>query len=176
VDDAGHLMAEIRQRNVAAFESLYDSFHRLVYGIAYRMLNDPMAAEDLTQAVFLKIWSAPESYQTGNFGGWISRVTRNRALDVLRSRSLHSEGELSADVPWDGDLDETVFARLDGQRVRAALASLPDDQRKPIELGFFGGATHEEIATRVGAPLGTVKTRIRTGLRKLRVILDGSIA
>jgi RNA polymerase sigma-70 factor (ECF subfamily) len=176
VDDAGHLMAQVKQRDVAAFEALYDSFHRLVYGIAYRMLSDPMAAEDLTQGVFLKIWSAPESYQTGNFGGWISRVTRNRALDVLRSRSLHAEGELSNDIPWDGELDEAVFAKLDGQRVRAALASLPDEQRKPIELGFFGGATHEEIANRVGAPLGTVKTRIRTGLRKLRTMLDESAA
>jgi RNA polymerase sigma factor (sigma-70 family) len=132
-------MAEIRQRNVAAFESLYDSFHRLVYGIAYRMLNDPMAAEDLTQAVFLKIWSAPESYQTGNFGGWISRVTRNRALDVLRSRSLHSEGELSADVPWDGDLDETVFARLDGQRGAPRWPHFPTINASRSNSAFSAG-------------------------------------
>ena len=176
MDDASLLMGRVRERDAAAFEAVYDAFYRLVYGIAIRMLGDTMAAEDLTQAVFLKVWSSPGAFAGGNFNAWIARVTRNRALDVLRSRSSRAEGELPADVPVDGELDETVFAQLDGERVRSALARLPDEQRLPIELGFFGGITHEEIAKRTATPLGTVKTRIRAGLKKLRFELEGSLA
>jgi len=176
VDEAGRLMARVRDRDVAAFEAIYDAYHRLVYGIALKMLGDVMAAEDLTQAVFFKLWSHPETFEAGNFGAWIARVTRNRALDSLRSRALRAEGDMPLDVALDGSLDDTVFARLDGERVRIALGSLPAEQRGPIELGFFGGVTHEEIARRTDTPLGTVKTRIRAGLRKLRSVLDTSVA
>ncbi len=169
-------MAQVRDRDVAAFEAIYDAYHRLVYGIALKMLQEVMAAEDLTQAIFLTVWSRPESFETGNFGAWIARVTRNRALDTLRSRALRVEGEMPVDVPLDGSLDETVFAMLDSERVRKALGLLPEEQRGPIELGFFGGVTHEEIARRTATPLGTVKTRIRAGLRKLRSALETSVA
>jgi RNA polymerase sigma-70 factor, ECF subfamily len=175
VVDADRLMARVRERDVTAFEAVYDGFHRLVYGIAFKMLGDPSAAEDLAQAVFLKVWSSPEAFGGGNFGAWIARVTRNRALDVLRSRATRPETEMPADIPLEGSLDESVFARLDGERVRSALAALPDEQRRPIELGFFGGMTHDEIARRSELPLGTVKTRIRAGLKKLRVSLEGSV-
>jgi RNA polymerase sigma-70 factor (ECF subfamily) len=174
VDDEGRLMARVRERDVVAFELVYDAYHRLVYGIALKMLGDVMAAEDVTQSIFIKIWNQPEAFSSGNFGAWISRVTRNRSLDVLRSRSLRSEGEIPLDVPVEGALDDAVFARLDGDRVRDALRALPIEQRAPIELGFFGGITHEEIARRTATPLGTVKTRIRAGLRKLRSALEGS--
>jgi RNA polymerase sigma-70 factor, ECF subfamily len=168
-------MARVREHDVTAFEAVYDGFRRLVYGIAFKMLGDPSAAEDLAQAVFLKVWSSPEAFGGGNFGAWIARVTRNRALDVLRSRATRPETEMPADIPLEGSLDETVFARLDGERVRSALAALPDDQRRPIELGFFGGMTHDEIARRSELPLGTVKTRIRAGLKQLRISLEGSV-
>lgn len=168
-------MARVRERDVAAFEALYDAYHRLVFGIAFRMLGERAGAEDLTQAVFLKVWSAPEAFVTGNFGAWISRVARNRALDVLRSRSLRAEDEMPLDTPAEGMLDEVVFARIDGLRVRTALAALPEEQRSLIELGFFGGVTHEEMARRTATPLGTVKTRIRTGLRKLRAMLETGV-
>ncbi len=169
-------MARVRERDAGAFEALYDAYHRLVYGIAARILHDAMAAEDVTQAVFLKLWSAPEAFQGGNFGAWLSRVSRNRALDVLRSRAQRGEDEIPLDVPLDTVLDDVVLARLDGARVREALAALPVEQREPIELGFFGGITHEEIARRTATPLGTIKTRIRAGLRKLRVSLETGMA
>ncbi|GAC1450693.1 MAG: sigma-70 family RNA polymerase sigma factor [Vulcanimicrobiaceae bacterium] len=169
-------MERVRARDVAAFESIYDTHHRLVYGIALKMLQDVMAAEDLTQAVFLKLWNRPDAFESGNFSAWIARVARNRALDALRSRGIRAEGEMPVDVPLDGALEATVFARLDGQSVRTALAMLPAEQRDPIELGFFGGITHEEIARRTEIPLGTVKTRIRAGLRKLRSALETSVA
>lgn len=169
-------MERIRARDAAAFELLYDLYHRLVFGIALRMLSDTTMAEDLTQSVFLKIWSTPDSFRDGNFGAWLSRVTRNRALDVLRSRAARPEGEIPADVPTEGSIDDLVFSKIDSQRVRSALAALPDEQRSPIEMGFFGGVTHEEIARRTGIPLGTVKTRIRSGLRRLRGDLAGAVS
>ena len=169
-------MARVQDRDPAAFESLYDGFHRLVFGIAQRMLADPTAAEDLTQAVFLKVWANPDAFRGGNFGAWIARVARNRALDVLRARSARPEAEIPADLGSDHDLDDAVLSKIEGERVRAALTALPEEQRMPIELGFFAGVTHEEIARRTGTPLGTVKTRIRSGLRKLREALETSAA
>jgi len=176
VDDDVKLLERLRARDASAFEALYDRYHRLVFGIALRMLAEPTMAEDLTQAVFMKLWTKPESFATGNFSAWLSRVTRNRALDVLRSRASHAEDEIPTDLPADGSLDDVIFAKLDSQRVRAALASLPEDQRAPIELGFFGGITHEEIARTMAIPLGTIKTRIRSGLRRMREELATSVS
>src|SRR5581483_8111250 len=160
-------MERVRARDAAAFETLYDAYHRLVYGVAFRVAGDVTAAEDITQAVFLKIWTAPDRFEAGNFGGWIARVARNQALDAVRRKS-HAESELSDAMPDSDLLEERVFSEIDAESVRRALAQLPAEQREPIELGFFGGITHAEIARRSGIPLGTIKTRIRAGLGKLR--------
>jgi RNA polymerase sigma-70 factor (ECF subfamily) len=165
-------MERVRARDVDAFEQLYDAYHRLVFGIALRMTNDATTAEDVTQSVFLKLWSAPDSFRAGNFSAWLGRVARNRALDALRSSANRAASEIPVDVPADVSLDDDVFARLDAQRVRAALAALGDEQRSLIEMGFFGGITHDEMARRTGIPLGTIKTRIRTGLRRMRESLE----
>ncbi len=168
-------MARVRARDADAFELLYDRFHRLVYGVATRMMNDVSAAEDLTQAVFLKLWSTPELFRGGNFAAWIVRVTRNRALDMLRTRAGRAESELPESLPEADSIEDVAFASIDASRLRTALESLPPEQREPIELGFFSGITHEEIARRTGIPLGTIKTRIRAGLRRLRSMLDGLV-
>lgn len=168
-------MARVRNRDAAAFEALYDGYHRLVYGVALRILGDVAGAEDVTQAVFLKLWSSPNLFATGNFSAWIARVARNRALDVVRSRAVRAESEMPQVMPVDDALEDVAFAHIDAESVRTALAQLPEAQRKVIELGFFGGVTHEEIAAQTGTPLGTIKTRIRTGLRKLRMQLDGVV-
>lgn len=168
-------MDGVRSRDADAFERLYDGYHRLVYGLALRVLGDAGGAEDVTQAVFLKLWRNPELFRGGNFPAWLARVARNAALDVFRSRAARAEGELPEALPADDALEETAFGRIDAERVRAALAQLPKEQREAIELGFFGGVTHEEIARRTGFPLGTVKTRIRTGLRRLRTALEGAV-
>lgn len=138
------------------------------------MLGDNASAEDVTQGVFLKIWSAPELYSSGNLAGWIVRMTRNRSLDVLRSRS-RTLAEMPEDQPDAEMLEPLAFAHLEGAAVRAALSHLPAEQRIPIEMGFFGGITHAEIAQRTGVPLGTIKTRIRAGLRRLRETLEGTV-
>lgn len=176
MDPGVRLMDRVRARDAAAFESLYDGYHRLVFGIGLRMLGDPAMAEDVTQAVFLKIWTAPEGFRGGSFVAWVSRVTRNRALDVLRSRALRPESEIPADLPTEGALDDDVFERIDAQRVRDALATLPREQRELIEMGFFGGVTHHELARRTDTPLGTVKTRIRSGLRRMRAALGEPVS
>lgn len=105
-------MARVRAHDADAFEALYDAYHRLVYGVAYRMLGDASSAEDVTQTVFLKIWSAPDLFSAGNFAGWIVRIARNRALDVLRSKSRNL-GELPEQQPADDDLEEHAFASID---------------------------------------------------------------
>ncbi len=155
-----------------AFEALYDAHHRIVYGVALRILGDTQGAEDVLQSVFLKLWNSPELFRGGNFGAWIVRVTRNRALDVLRGRAVRNEGALPEALPEEEAIEDVAFAHIDAARVRAALAGLPPEQREPIEMGFFDGITHEEIARRCNVPLGTVKTRIRSGLRKLRTVLE----
>jgi RNA polymerase sigma-70 factor (ECF subfamily) len=141
-----------------------------------RMLGDTNSAQDVTQAVFLKVWSSPDLFHGGNFAGWIVRVARNRCLDVLRSRATHQESELPDSLPETEAIEDIAFARLNASLVHRALETLPHEQREPIELGFFGGITHEEIARRTGAPLGTIKTRIRIGLRKLRTALEHTVS
>lgn len=175
MEDASRLMERVRARDADAFEVLYDEYCRLVYGLAFRMLSDQGLAEDVTQAVFLKIWSAPNAFRGGNFAAWVARVTRNRSFDLLRSRASRPEEELSDAIPVDDALEDTALAHLDAERVRDAMAHLPPEQREPIELGFFGGITQEEIARRSGVPLGTVKTRMRTGLRRLRGVLEEAV-
>lgn len=169
MDEPQRLVERVGAGDVAAFEALYDRFHRLVYAIAYKTLGTHAAAEDVTQAVFLKIWTAPSAFHGGNFAGWIARVARNRSIDVLRG--MGRERELPGEIPCDGQLDDGLLARIDAQRARALIAALPSEQRHAIELAFFEGLTHLEIAHRTAAPLGTVKTRIRTGLQRLRTAL-----
>jgi RNA polymerase sigma-70 factor, ECF subfamily len=175
VEDAGRLMERVRARDADAFEVLYDEYHRLVYGLAVRVLSDPLVAEDVTQAVFLKVWSSPALFRGGNFAAWIARITRNRAYDVLRSRALRDESEIPESLPAEDAIEDTALAHVTAERVRDALAQLPREQRDLIELGFFGGVTQEAIARQTGLPLGTVKTRIRTGLRRLRTVLEGTV-
>jgi RNA polymerase sigma-70 factor (ECF subfamily) len=170
------LMELVRAQDADAFEKLYDSYHRLVFGIALRMTGNTDMAEDVTQSVFLKLWSAPEAFRDGHFGAWISRVARNRVLDLLRSRALRTAEEIPVDLAAAGSMDEDIAARIDAQRVRSAMSALSEEQRVPIELGFFGGVTHEEIARQTGIPLGTIKTRIRTGLRRLRDALGETVS
>jgi RNA polymerase sigma-70 factor, ECF subfamily len=175
VDEAAFLMERVRARDARAFEALYDRYNRLVYGVALRVLGEQTAAEDVTQAIFMKLWTDPGSFIAGNFNAWIVRVARNRALDALRSRTARSHDELPETLPAEDALEDTALAGIDARAVRGALAQLPEEQRKLIEMGFFGAVTHHDIARQTGIPLGTVKTRIRSGLRRLRIALDGVV-
>ncbi len=168
-------MLRVAQRDAVAFESLYELFHRLVFGMGLRLLGDAASAEDLTQTVFLKVWTNPNAFKGGSLVAWISRVARNGGLDVLRRRSAHGASRIAFDAPLDAAIEDGVFERIDAQRVRTALSLLPPKERLLIEMGYFGGMTYLCVAAQTGVPLGTVKTRIRSGLHRLRDTLANEI-
>lgn len=158
--------------------TLYDRYGRLVYSLALRIVRDQGDAEDVTQDVFVQAWRQAHRFDTrrGNVVAWLLTVTRTRALDLLRRRRVRPQPaddtsvEISDDTPQqDVQFESTERARA----VRAALDSLPLVQRLAIELAFFNGLTHAEIAEQLEIPLGTVKTRVRQGLLRLRDMLPG---
>lgn len=178
------LMARVIIREKQAFESLYERYGDLVYSIALYVTAEPRAAEDVAQEVFLRLWQRPASFDSerGRFVSWLTIVTRNRAVDVLRSRGRQRLRELAPikgaeDPPDLHALDPALAAEIKNDQtvVRQALQTLPDDQRRAIELAFFRGLTQQEIASTLKVPLGTIKTRIRLGMQKMRVSLAGEM-
>jgi RNA polymerase sigma-70 factor (ECF subfamily) len=175
------LVAQLSRQDVQAFETLYDRYGNLVYSVSLRILTDVQAAEDVVQEVFLRVWRKPDHYSTarGRFLTWLMSVARNRAIDELRSRGRRLRFEVGS-APLDGDGprsdesdDPALAAVLADQRsaIRGALGTLPPEQRSAIELAYYRGLTQQEIAQTLGEPLGTVKTRIRLGMQKMRTAL-----
>jgi RNA polymerase sigma-70 factor (ECF subfamily) len=149
--------------------SLFDRYNRVVYSVALRVLRDAAAAEDVLQEVFLGIWRRPESFlsERGSVGGWLAVVARNRAIDVLRRRRpTDSVDEVMLASPC--NLAAEAERNTMMQRARTIIVGLPAEQRKLLQMAFFDGLTHSEIAEMTGDPLGTVKTRIRSALMTLR--------
>lgn len=175
------LIERIQRQDERALEMLYERYGRAAYSLALRMLRDPARAEEVVQEVFLKVWRRPSSYVAarGPFGTWLLSVTHHRAIDDLRSRRHDTlpidDVALGTSDLTDGTIDLADGAWLREQRlaVRRALALLPIPQRRALELAYYGGLTQREIADRLGEPLGTIKTRVRLALQKLRVGLDG---
>ncbi len=175
------LMQRIANRDLEAFRALYDRYGDLVYSTTLRMVRDVYLAQDMVQEIFLRLWRKPESYvaHRGRFAVWLTSVARNRAVDEIRSRSRRYRHETASPEEQERELvgpdndDPALTAELTDQRrlIVDALAELPSQQREVIELAYFGGLTQQEIAQRLSQPLGTVKTRIRLGMRKLRVTL-----
>ena len=155
-----------------AFAALYDRYHPLVFRMAHRVLGDTHGAEDVVQSVFISVWKSPPAVHHGSFAGWLTCVTRNRARDAMRARNSRRESAWPENLTAPDAVDELVHVRMEGRRVRTALATLPETQRRLIELGFFGERSHAELAELTCLPLGTVKTRIRSGLQKLRYTLS----
>jgi RNA polymerase sigma-70 factor (ECF subfamily) len=159
--------------------ALYERHGRLVYSLALRIVRDQGDAEDVTQDVFVQAWRQADRFdmRRGNVVAWLLTVTRTRAIDLLRRRRVRPQpadttavGDISDAAPQqDVQLASTERARA----IRAALESLPLLQRLAIELAFFDGLTHTEIAEQLEIPLGTVKTRVRQGLQRLRDMLPG---
>lgn len=175
MDDSYHidvsLLARIAQRDPQALEAFYVRHADKVYALARAMLRDQSRAADLTQEVFLLVWRQAGAYQpTGSARAWLLRVTRNRAIDYLRRdrRRLDGNqilaGELLTKAP--ALSEQTVY--VEHQAVRKAVDDLPDNQRKVLLLAFFHGMSHQEIASHLEIPLGTVKARIRRALQALR--------
>jgi len=174
------LIARLYWHDHQALALLYDRHARSVYSLALYILRDRAAAEDVTQDVFLQLWRDPRQYQEerGQLGPWLLRITRNRAIDLLRrhdrqGRSRETdwpplEPQLSDQAP---ELEEQVWSIALVQRLHEALSELNDAQRQVIELAYFRGMTQREMAEALGLPLGTVKTRVRSALRRLAEIL-----
>jgi RNA polymerase sigma-70 factor (ECF subfamily) len=168
MDDAA-LLEAVAEGNQDAMAAVFDRYSRIVYCIALRVLKEPSLAEDVMQEVLLQVWKRPQSFvaQRGNLSAWLSVVTRNRAIDVLRKRfPLDPLGEMPLPDPRDMALETEQGWLL--EKVRAVLNDLPAEQQGPMELAYFQGLSHTEIAERTGSPLGTVKTRIRAGLTSIR--------
>ncbi len=174
------LLARIARRDGRAFEIFYDRHASTVYGLLRRMVDNPAVADELLQETFWLVWERADQYaRQGSPAAWLHRIARNKALDHLRRRKARPQAaeppndndEESAD--WEPflvspeDVEETAQRTWDRENLLVALADLPEEQRQCLELAYFEGLTHREIAERTGIPLGTVKTRLRLGLEKL---------
>ncbi|MFT4111870.1 RNA polymerase sigma factor [Silvibacterium sp.] len=166
------LLLAIRKRDQGAMTELFDKYGSLVYSVAFRVLRDESQAQDVVQDVFFQTWQSARDWsgEQGSLAAWFAVVARNRAIDLLRRRR------------YTDNVDEVILAspcNVESEaerielvaRVRTELQSFPPEQQKLLELAFFEGLTHAEIAERTGDPLGTIKTRIRLGLNRLRKAL-----
>lgn len=175
-DDAA-LLARLARRETDALAELYDRYGRTVFAVLYRMLPDPEAAEEVCQDAFHHVWRAAASYrgERGAVRTWLLAIARNAAIDWHRTRGKRVERETALDdaiaIQSPASVEELVGRRLDGQRMRTLVAALPAEQRRCLELAYWGGLTQSEIAARTGTPLGTVKSRVRLGMEKLRASL-----
>ena len=171
-------LGRIVRGDQAAFAELYDRHARLIYSLALRILRDRADAEDVVQEVFAQVWAQAGRYDAsrGAVAGWMLMLTRSRAIDRLRAKRARPQ------AATDGDAAESVMDLTAAQdlellsaeqvtRLQRALKELPDAQRTALELAYYEGLTHVEVAARLNEPLGTVKTRIRQAVMKLREAL-----
>lgn len=172
------LITCLRSGQMTALATLYDRYGGLVYTLALRMLSNPEEAEDLTQEVFLNLWQRPKyDPDRGSLGSYLTTYTRSRALDRLRTshnrlRILRQFQKIFTGGHGIPSPVEAVAQQEQAQAVRAALHHLPDTERTVLEIAYFEGYSQSEIAQRLGIPLGTVKTRSRQGLKRLRQLLN----
>jgi len=159
-------------------ERIYDQFGRQAFGLAYRIMGDGPSAEDVVQEAFLTLWRQADRIDParGKLSSFLMTMVHHKAIDAVRSKQGRTARQLSidvADVEKHGtDVAERVAQSLSREEVRKALATIPDEQRRPIEMAYFEGLTHVEIAESLSLPLGTVKSRVRLGLQKLRAVLQ----
>lgn len=166
------LVMAIRSGDQGAMAALYDRYSSVVYAVALRVLQDTSAAEDVLQDIFMQLWRKPEAFDAsrGNMAAWLAVIARHRAIDSLRRRRPENDIE-DVVVSVEPDMaSEADRARSMG-KVRDALGTMAMAQRSALEMAYFEGLTHAEIAQKTGEPLGTIKTRIRTGLLALRKAL-----
>lgn len=163
------LVAAMVRRDQSACSTLYDRYSRLVFSVALRVTNDRTAAEDIVHDLFLQLWRQPEKFDgaRGNIAPWLAVMTRNRAIDWIRRQKdsvTPEDVELTSDC---NTADEVERAEIVG-KVRQILKEMPESQRDVLEMAFFSGLTHADIASKTGTPLGTIKSRIRAGLMMIR--------
>jgi RNA polymerase sigma-70 factor (ECF subfamily) len=172
VDDTT-MLTRIGQRDENAMEAIFRRYSGPVYSVALRVLRDTGQAEDILQEVFLQLWRKPAAFvqNRGSLGAWLVVIARNRAIDVLRRRKPSDSVDdvvLTSPINVADEAERNIAL----QRVRGVIANLPEEQRRTLDLAYFEGLSHTEIASRTGDPLGTVKTRIRQALITLRKALE----
>lgn len=174
------LLARIARGDIEALGQLYDRYHRLALGVAYQVLTERGAAEDTVQEAFLAVWRRVDSFDPtrGTVRAWLLTIVRNGAVDRRRGRHARALQDAPLDdvafrlATGNEETFDLVASSVEAARVRESLTMLPPEQREAIELAYFAGLTHLEIAERTGAPLGTIKGRMRLGLHKMRANLD----
>ncbi|GAA1938931.1 sigma-70 family RNA polymerase sigma factor [Microbacterium aoyamense] len=174
-DRAGDLLQRVAEGDQGAFARLYDLLSARVFGLILRVLVDRSQSEEVLQEVFLEIWQSAARFtpNRGQGRSWVFTIAHRRAVDRVRSSQASSDRDVRVgfrdlDVAHDG-VAEQVELKIEGEKVQTALSALPEVQREALTLAYFGGYSQSEIAALVGAPLGTVKTRMRDGLSRLRI-------
>ena len=171
------LLKQIALEDEYAFALLYDRYGRSSYSLAYRILMDVHGAEDVVQDVFLNVWRLAGSFDAsrGSARSWLLSMVHHRSIDSIRRRRDNTQMNLPMDFKQPGTetgVWHEVRSNLDRQEIRRALKQIPMEQMKVIEMAYFGGYTHQEIAAKAQLPLGTVKSRIRMGMDKLRDLFN----
>lgn len=179
------LLHRVADHDESALELLYERYAHAVYALVLHILHQPELAEDMVQETFVRVWRSAITFHggSGGFQAWLFRIARNLALDQLRRQAVRPQAaqrSADGDRETDGDhladpaadVAEQVEVREQRAQVRHALAALPLEQRQVIELAYFEGLTHRELAVQLGVPLGTVKARLRLGLQKLNRLLQ----
>ena len=174
IDHVGELLQRIAGGDQAAFARLYDMLAPRAFGLILRVLVDRSQSEEVLQEVFLEVWQSASRFapNRGQGRSWVLTIAHRRAVDRVRSAQASMNRDVRAglrdlDVAHDG-VAEQAELRIEGERVATALSALPDPQREALTLAYYGGYSQSEIAALVGAPLGTIKTRMRDGLSRLR--------
>jgi RNA polymerase sigma factor (sigma-70 family) len=168
------LVALVARADDGALAALYDRFGHVAYGLALRVVRDPALAEDAVQEAFLAVWRSAARFvpERAKASTWILTVVHRRAVDIVRREEPRRTEPLEAAPQPSANLTEDeAWLRLQRARVQEALRKLPDQQREALELAYFGGFTQSELADRLGEPLGTIKSRMFTGLARLRELL-----
>jgi len=185
-DDASgdlDVMRRIRAGDRSAVDDLYERFRRPAFALARRILADDALAEDVLQEVFLSVWRDPAAFDRGrgSVASWLLAVVHHKAVDAVRReesqrrRQTMAEEEMALDEPMARrDVEDEAWTRVVAEEVRAALGALNPLQREALTLAYYGGYTQREVAALTGAPLGTVKTRMLAGMRRLKQELGGS--
>jgi RNA polymerase sigma-70 factor, ECF subfamily len=175
------LIERLAGGDIAALDALYTRYARPVFSLALRILSDSADAEEVTQDVFERVWRHAPTFdaQRGRFGTWLLSMTHHVAIDRVRKRQRRPQQVAAQAVEWTApelpsphDVPESALRNVQAEQVRRALRSLPSSQQQAIELAYFGGLSHLEIAAVLGDPLGTVKARIRRGMDRLRSALE----
>jgi RNA polymerase sigma-70 factor, ECF subfamily len=169
VGSDGSLMDRVRIGEQRAMTEIFERYAGLVYSVAFRVLNDSGHAEDVTQEIFFQLWRNPDSYSPsrGSLAAWLLVIARNRAIDHLRQRRYDEtidEVAVASATKLENEAERSIII----ERVQGILGELPEEQQRSLQMAFFEGLSHSEIAEKTGQPLGTVKTRIRSALTLLR--------